>query len=113
MGAFGGSGFSTPGRDSQVQDGFYGAQSGVSATGSPPKSSMLEQELRAIEKIKEKQKKEVEQMIDYEMKLTEIKARHEEKARLAGEKEQRRQLEVKRKQKEQEEKKERDDAIRK
>jgi len=41
---------------------------------------MLEQELKAIEKIKEKQKKEIEQMIDYEMKLSEIKAKHEEKA---------------------------------
>ena len=30
-------------------------------------SSMLAQELKAIEKIKAKQKKEVEQMIEYEM----------------------------------------------
>ena len=37
------------------------------------KSSMLEQEMKAIEKIKAKQKKEVEQMIDYEMQLSKIK----------------------------------------
>lgn len=46
-------------------------------------SSMMAQELRAIEKIKEKQKKEVEQMIDYEMRLTQIKQRNEEKAKVA------------------------------
>jgi len=34
---------------------------------------MLEQEMKAIEKIKAKQKKEVEQMIDYEMQLSKIK----------------------------------------
>jgi hypothetical protein len=38
-----------------------------STNGTTKKSSMLEQELKAIEKIKSKQKKEVEQMIDYEM----------------------------------------------
>ena len=32
-------------------------------------STMLEQEMKAIEKIKQKQKKEIEQMIDYEMKM--------------------------------------------
>lgn len=35
--------------------------------GNAPSSSMLAQELKAIEKIKAKQKKEVEQMIEYEM----------------------------------------------
>ena len=38
-----------------------------SSAGADKKSSMLEQELKAIEKIKSKQKKEVEQMIDHEM----------------------------------------------
>ena len=46
-------------------------------------SSMMAQELRAIEKIKEKQKKEVEQMIDYEMRITQIKQRNGEKAKVA------------------------------
>lgn len=32
-------------------------------------SSMMQQELRVIQKMKEKQKKEVEQMIDYEVKM--------------------------------------------
>ena len=40
-----------------------------SITGGQNKSSMLEQEMRAIRKIKEKQKKEIEQMIDYELKM--------------------------------------------
>ena len=36
-------------------------------------SSMLAEEMRAIERIKLKQKKEIEQMIDYEMNLQAIK----------------------------------------
>ena len=59
------------------------------AGGTAP-STMLAQELKAIEKIKAKQKKEVEQMIEYEMQLKIIKEKHEEKARLAREKEMRR-----------------------
>jgi hypothetical protein len=40
------------------------------SAGSPPgKEGVLEKELRAIQKIREKQRKEVEQMIDYEMRL--------------------------------------------
>lgn len=48
----------------------------VSATGGANKSSMLEQEMKAIRKIKEKQRKEIEQMIDFEMKQAEIKERN-------------------------------------
>ena len=33
------------------------------------KSSMLEQEMKAIRKIKEKQRKEVEQLIDFQINL--------------------------------------------
>ena len=35
--------------------------------------------MKAIEKIKSKQKKEVEQLIDYEMQMTKIKKRNEER----------------------------------
>ena len=63
--------------------------SGISATspssmisGGNAPSSMLAQELKAIEKIKSKQKKEVEQMIEYEMQLKKIKEKQEEKAKL-------------------------------
>lgn len=49
----------------------------ASATGGANKSSMLEQEMKAIRKIKEKQRKEIEQMIDLEMKMAEIKERNE------------------------------------
>lgn len=41
------------------------------------KSSMLEQEMKAIRKIKEKQKKEVEQLIEYELKMNQIKEKNE------------------------------------
>lgn len=47
------------------------------STGGNKASSMMEQELKAIRKIKEKQKKEIEQMIDYEMKMAEIKKKNE------------------------------------
>ncbi len=49
----------------------------VVASGAANKSSMLEQEMKAIRKIKEKQRKEIEQMIDFEMKMAEIKERNE------------------------------------
>ena len=51
-------------------------------------------------------------MIDYEMRLTQIKQRNEEKAVLAKLKEARRASEVARKRREQEEKKAADDIIR-
>mgnify|MGYP007134745230 CR=1 FL=1 len=38
---------------------------------------MLEQEMKAIRKIKEKQRKEVEQLIDYELKMNQIKEKNE------------------------------------
>lgn len=40
-------------------------------------SSMMQQEMKAIEKMKLKQKKEIEQMIDYEVKMNQIRARNE------------------------------------
>jgi len=45
-------------------------------------SSMIQQEMKAIEKMKFKQKKEIEQMIDYEMKMNEIRARNEHNIKL-------------------------------
>lgn len=71
----------------------------IGGTG-PNKSSMLEQEMKAIRKIKEKQKKEIEQMIDYELKLNQIKAKNENNIRLQQEKELRQTAEVARKRKE-------------
>jgi|APSaa5957512535_1039671.scaffolds.fasta_scaffold84588_1 hypothetical protein len=41
---------------------------------------MLEQEMKALQKIKDKQKKEVGQMIDLEMKMNLIKAKNEQNA---------------------------------
>lgn len=38
---------------------------------------MMEQEMRALERIKEKQKKEIGQMIDLEMKMNQIKQKNE------------------------------------
>ena len=43
-------------------------------------SSMIEKEKRALEKIKQRQRKEVEQMMDYELQLERIRQNNEEKA---------------------------------
>lgn len=72
-------------------------------------ATMMDQEMKQIAKIKMKQKKEIEQMIDYEMKLAQIKKKHEKKAQLMKAKELRHQAEIRRKQILQEEKKARDD----
>ena len=40
---------------------------------SPEKSSMLENEMRAIQRLKAKQQKEIEQMVGYELKNQKIK----------------------------------------
>ena len=63
------------------------------------KSSMLEQEMKAIRKIKEKQKKEIEQLVDFEVKMNQIKAKNEENMKKQSEKEARHQAEVERKRK--------------
>ena len=64
------------------------------------KSSMIEQEMKAIRKIKEKQRKEIEQMIDYELKMNQIKAKNEANMKLQAEKEARHKAEVERKRRE-------------
>ena len=71
-----------------------------SITGGQNKSSMLEQEMRAIRKIKEKQRKEIEQMIDYELKMNQIKAKNEANMKLQQEKEARHEAELERRRKE-------------
>ena len=48
---------------------------------------MLEQEMQAIRRIKEKQKKEILQMIDHEVKLNQIRAKNEENIQKQKEKE--------------------------
>lgn len=63
-------------------------------------STMLEQEMRAIRKIKEKQKKEIEQMIDFELKMNQIKAKNEANMQLQAEKEARHHLEIDKRRKE-------------
>ena len=57
-------------------------------------SSMIEKEKRALEKIKQRQRKEVEQMMDYELQLERIRQNNEEKAVKQREKEERRRQEV-------------------
>ena len=68
-------------------------------TGSNLKSTLIEKEMKQLEKIKFKQQKEIEQTIQYEMKLEEIRKGNEEKMAAQHEKEEkkRRELEEKRK----------------
>ena len=68
-------------------------------------SAMLEKEKKELEKIKFRQKKDIEQMMDYELKMEQIRERNEEKLKLTMEKEARRREEVGRQQKQQEERK--------
>ena len=56
--------------------------------------------MKAIRKIKEKQRKEIEQMIDYELKMNQIKAKNEANMKLQAEKEARHKAEVDRKRRE-------------
>jgi hypothetical protein len=55
---------------------------------------MLEKEKRELEKIKFRQKKDIEQMMEYELKMEQIRQRNEEKMRLQREKEERRRMEI-------------------
>jgi hypothetical protein len=55
---------------------------------------MLEQEMKAIRKIKEKQKKEIEQMVDFEVKMKQIKDKNKDNLKKQAEKEARHQSEV-------------------
>ena len=71
-------------------------------------SSMMEQEMKAIQKIREKQKKEIEQMVDYEVKMNQIRARNETNMKLQADKDARLKAEVERRRMEQQRKKEQD-----
>lgn len=50
--------------------------------GGMPASSMIEREKRALEKIKARQRKDIEQMMEYEMQMERIKQVNEEKMKL-------------------------------
>ncbi|KAL4471753.1 hypothetical protein ABPG74_008646 [Tetrahymena malaccensis] len=66
-------------------------------------SSLIEREKKQLEKIRFRQQKEIEQMMDYEIKMQEIRQQNEEKMRIDQEREQQRQRELQEKRKKQEE----------
>jgi len=53
---------------------------------------MLEKERKELEKIKLRQKKDIEQMMEYELKMEQTRQSNEEKVRMQMEKEERRRL---------------------
>lgn len=53
-----------------------------SAFGAPNKSAMLEQEMRAIRRMKEQQQREIEAMLDYEVKMQQIRDKNEATQRM-------------------------------
>ena len=55
---------------------------------------MLEQEMKAIRKIKDKQRKEIEQLVDFEVKMKQIKDKNEINLKKQAEKEARHLSEV-------------------
>ena len=61
------------------------------------KSTLLEQEMRAIERFKAKQKKEIESIVSYEMRMNQIRKENQRREQLAKEKEARQQKEIERK----------------
>jgi hypothetical protein len=61
--------------DSRLNKGPF-TTNNMSTTGANM-SSMMQQEMKAIQKIKEKQKKEIEQMIEMEVKMNQIKSKNE------------------------------------
>jgi len=77
--------------------------------GGEQSSTMIEKEKRAIEKIRMRQKKEVEQMMEMELQLERIRKSNEEKAVKQREKEMRRMEEVRLAQLEQDERKRREE----
>ena len=85
--------------------GNRGSTSGSVVNTGANKSSMLEQEMKAIRKIKEKQKKEIEQLVDYEVKMNLIKSKNEENMKKQADKEARHAAELEEKRNQQELKK--------
>ena len=64
------------------------------STGGLLQSTMLEKEKKELEKIKFRQKKDIEQMMEYEMKMEEIRKRNEDKVRQQMDKEEKRKKEI-------------------
>lgn len=74
-----------------VTGGLQGGQSSIiGGSGDVPQSSMIEREKRALEKIKARQRKDIEQMMEYEIQMERIRLVNEEKMKKAREKEERR-----------------------
>ena len=55
---------------------------------------MIEREKRALEKIKARQQKDIEQMMEHELQMDRIRQRNEEKMIQQREKEERRRIEL-------------------
>jgi hypothetical protein len=53
---------------------------------------MLEKEKKELEKIKFRQKKDIEQMMEYELKMEQIRQRNEEKLKFQMDKEEQRRI---------------------
>lgn len=68
--------------------------------GGAEKSTLIEKEMKQLEKIKFKQQKEIEQTIQYETKMQEIRERNDQKMVEQKEREHRRQLELDQKKRE-------------
>jgi len=85
---------------------FKGTAKGTAA-------GLLSKEAALIEKMKKNQRKEIEQMMQYELELQSIREKNEEKARKQAEKEAKRLQDVESKKKEAEEKRLKDEADKK
>jgi hypothetical protein len=70
---------------------------------------MLEKEKKELEKIKFRQKKDIEQMMEYELKLEQIRQTNEAKVQLQMDKEEKRRKQIAKQVKEQEEQKKQDE----
>ena len=57
-------------------------------------SAMLEKEKKELEKIKFRQKKDIEQMMEYELKMEQIRQRNEEKIKQQMDKEEKRRQQI-------------------
>ena len=75
-------------------------------------SSMMEQEIKTIQKIKDKQRKEIEQMVDYEVKMNQIRAKNANNMKIQADKDTKLKAEVERKRMEYQKKKEQDQLYR-
>ena len=81
------------------------ASSMMGSTGGPNKSTMLEQEMKAIRRMKQKQQREIEAIVDYEVKMQQIREKNEANIRAQKEREARHLQELYLRRQEQEQKK--------